>query len=283
MVERHFGPIPAEPGDPARRPTPIDPIIGAEVRETCPIRCRCRGSTRRTACRPSGPMASTRSRSRSTCSVQAARRASIAARAGAARRAGRDHLRLPDHRRRGIFTLWVTARPGWPTKRWRPPAGGGRPARHRRPERRRAGAGPQPACLRHRRVEPGAHQRAGRSARCTPASSMSRSGSTPRSPLRAVDAGRVRDAMATLRADNRVTLTYFPAESAGRHDHHRPDAAAAGCPAPVSLPGFPAPSAGERPERLDRSAPRIASSSASTCWSTPAPRPRTSRRAASPR
>ena len=129
------------------------------------IGCRCHGSTRHTACRSSGPRASTRSRWQSTCSASG--RASRLYRSLVREqqvRPGRDHLRLPGDRRGGdLHPLGHRASRRRPRSARGSPVGGGRQARHRWPERRRAGAGPQPA-RRRRRIEPGANQRTSRSA-----------------------------------------------------------------------------------------------------------------------
>ena len=116
-----------------------------------------------------------------------------------------------------MFTLWVTARPGVAPETLEAAtlAEIDRLATDG-PDRCRPRARPQPA-RRARRVGAGADRRAGRPAqRCTRASSTSRSASTRRSrATRRVDAGRVGAAMRdSVRADNRVTLTYVPAEAA---------------------------------------------------------------------
>ena len=76
MIERHFGPIPANPDLPrAARHERRSDASGARCGRRSPTRCRCRASTCRIGRRRSGPMRSTRSTWRPTSSARGGRRA----------------------------------------------------------------------------------------------------------------------------------------------------------------------------------------------------------------
>ena len=183
--------------------------------------------------------------------------------------AGRDGLRLPLGRRRDhVHACGPPLGPGSSIEALEARAlRRDRSARPRGPERRRARARVRNLHAANVEVEPRAHRRAGGSAQpSTPASSTSRSGSTARSRrYLAVDAARVREAMgASIRPDNRVVLTYLPAEApeVDAHDRHastRCDRPAPACRAPYRFPPFTSKPAGERPDRVARARRRRSS------------------------
>ncbi len=84
----------------------------------------------------------------------------------------------------------------------------------------------------------------------------------------AVDADRVRTAMTeSLRPDNRLVLTYLPAEAPAGGRCRPPTSPRRRRPAALPLPRFPPHDAAERADGVDRARPQRGSST-STCWST---------------
>ena len=219
MIERHFGPIPAN----ATLPAPPDMTVDAAARAArcarrCRTRCRCRAIYLAHRIPPFG--------------TDAFDALDVAADILGAGRASRLYASLVREQRlaqdasvfvfpvvggASMFALWVTARPGVSPETLE--------AATLAEIDRLAADGPSDADLERVKNLHAAHAAGGARAdqrtraigsACTPASSTSRSASTPSRPAgTAVDAERVSEALrASLRPDNRVTLTYVPAEAA---------------------------------------------------------------------
>jgi zinc protease len=217
MIERHFGPIDANPSVPAGPSTAIEPIIGAEVRQIVPDRVPL-------------PRIYTAYRM-PTFGTDGFDALEVAVDLLGAGRASRLYGALVREQQvaqdvtvfafpviggAAIFTMWVTARPG---------------VEHERLEAalfaevdRLAEAGPSEAELERVRnlhaagVESSLErigERADRLSMYACLFDQPERINTELSRYAAVDAARVRDAMvASVRPDNRVVLTYLPAESA---------------------------------------------------------------------
>jgi predicted Zn-dependent peptidase len=217
MVERHFGPIAANPAVPPAPSTAIDPIIGAEVREDVPDRV---------------PLpriyAAYRMPTFGTAGFDALEVAVDLLGSGRASRLYRSLVReqqvaqdvttfaFPIIGGAAIFTIWVTARPGVARETME--------AALWAEVDRLASDGPRDDELERVRnlhaagVESSLErisERADRLSMYACLFDQPERINTEVSRYEAVDAGQVREAMASsIRDDNRVVLTYLPAESA---------------------------------------------------------------------
>jgi predicted Zn-dependent peptidase len=217
MVEKHFGPIPANPSIPKAPSTVVDPIIGSEVREVVPDRV---------------PLpriyAAYRMPTFGTDGFNALEVAVDLLGSGRASRLYRSLVReqqlaqdvttfaFPVIGGAAIFTIWATARPG---------------VGHEALEKalwdqvdRLTADGPSDDELERVRnlhaagVESSLErisERADRLSMYACLFDQPERINTEVSRYEAIDAGRVREAMAgSIRPDNRLVLTYIPAESA---------------------------------------------------------------------
>jgi zinc protease len=217
MVEKHFGPIPANPAIPKAPSTAVDPIIGSEVREEVPDRV---------------PLpriyAAYRMPTFGTDGFNALEVAIDLLGSGRASRLYRSLVReqqlaqdvttfaFPVIGGAAIFTIWATARPGvghepLEAALWsevdRLAADG--PTEDELERVRNMHAAGVEASL--ERIS----ERADRLSMYTCLFDQPERINSEVSRYEAIDVGRVREAVsATLRADNRVVLTYIPAESA---------------------------------------------------------------------
>ena len=216
MVEKHFGPIPANPAIPEAPSTAVDPIIGTEVREELPDRVplpRIYAAYRMPVFGSEGFSAL-----EVAIDLLGSGRASRLYRALVReQQVAQDAttFAFPVIGGAAIFTIWVTARPGI-----------GREALEAalwtEVDRLRAD-GPTDDELERVRNLHGAGVEGGLERMSERADRLSMYAclfdeperiNTEVSRYEAVDAGRVREAMnASLREDNRVVLTYIPAES----------------------------------------------------------------------
>ena len=216
MVEKHFGPIPANPSIPKAPSTAVDPIIGSEVREVVPDRV---------------PLpriyAAFRMPTFGTDGFNALEVAVDLLGSGRASRLYRSLVReqqlaqdvttfaFPVIGGAAIFTIWATARPGvgyekLETALWSEVD-------------RLAADGPSDDELERARnlhaagVESSLERMSERADRLSMYACLFDQPeriNTEVSRYEAIDAGRVREAMAgSLRQDNRLVLTYIPAES----------------------------------------------------------------------
>ncbi|MEX0626682.1 MAG: pitrilysin family protein [Chloroflexota bacterium] len=217
MIEKHFGPIPANPAIPEAPPTEVDPIIGAEVRQEVPDRVplpRIYAAYRMPIFGSEG--------------FNALEVAVDLLGSGRASRLYRSLVReqqvaqdvttfaFPVIGGAAIFTIWVTARPGVGHDSLEAALWAEVDAL--------AGEGPSDDELERVRnlhasgVESSLErisERADRLSMYACLFDQPEQINTELSRYEAVDAGRVREAMnASLGPDNRVVLTYLPAESA---------------------------------------------------------------------
>ena len=216
MVEEHFGPIPANPAIPEAPSTAVDPIIGAEVREELPDRVplpRIYAAYRMPIFGSDGFAAL-----EVAVDVLGSGRASRLYRALVREQQVAQDVTtfaFPVIGGAAIFTIWVTARPGvgheaLETALWTEVD-------------RLSADGPTDDELERVRNLHGAGVEAGLERMSERADRLSMYACLFDEPERinaeisryeAVDAGHVRDAMnASVREDNRVVLTYIPAES----------------------------------------------------------------------
>jgi zinc protease len=217
MVEKHFGPIPANPAIPEAPSTAVDPIIGAEVRQELPDRVplpRIYAAYRMPVFGSEGFNAL-----EVAVDLLGSGRASRLYRALVREQQVAQDVTtfaFPVIGGAAIFTIWVTARPGigrealeaalW-TEVDRLSADGPTDDELER-VRNLHGAGVEASLERM-------SERADRLSMYACLFDEPERINTEVSRYEAVDAGRVRDAMnASLREDNRVVLTYIPAESA---------------------------------------------------------------------
>jgi zinc protease len=217
MIERHFGPIPANPAIPEAPSTEVDPILGAEVREVVPDKVplpRIYAAYRMPIFGSEG--------------FNALEVAVDLLGSGRASRLYRSLVReqqcaqdvttfaFPVIGGAAIFTIWVTARPGvdhealegalWAEVERLGTEG---PSDDELERVRNLHAASVEASL--ERIS----ERADRLSMYACLFDQPERINTEESRYEAVDAGRVRDTMnASLRPDNRVVLTYVPAESA---------------------------------------------------------------------
>jgi zinc protease len=217
MVEKHFGPIPANPAIPEAPSTAVDPIIGAEVRQELPDRVplpRIYAAYRMPVFGSEGFNAL-----EVAVDLLGSGRASRLYRALVREQQVAQDVTtfaFPVIGGAAIFTIWVTARPGighealeaalW-TEVDRLSADGPTDDELER-VRNLHGAGVEASLERM-------SERADRLSMYACLFDEPERINTEVSRYEAVDAGRVREAMnASLREDNRVVLTYIPAESA---------------------------------------------------------------------
>jgi zinc protease len=217
MVEKHFGPIPANPAIPEAPSTAVDPIIGAEVRQELPDRVplpRIYAAYRMPVFGSEGFNAL-----EVVVDLLGSGRASRLYRALVREQQVAQDVTtfaFPVIGGAAIFTIWVTARPGigrealeaalW-TEVDRLSADGPTDDELER-VRNLHGAGVEASLERM-------SERADRLSMYACLFDEPERINTEVSRYEAVDAGRVREAMnASLRKDNRVVLTYIPAESA---------------------------------------------------------------------
>ncbi|HEY8921848.1 MAG TPA: pitrilysin family protein [Candidatus Limnocylindria bacterium] len=216
MVEKHFGPIPANPAIPEAPSTSVDPLIGSEVREVVPDRV---------------PLpriyAAYRMPTFGTDGFNALEVAVDLLGSGRASRLYRALVReqqlaqdvttfaFPVVGGAAVFTIWATARPGVAHEALEAALWG--------EVDRLTGDGPTDDELERVRnlhaleVESSLERISERADRLSMYACLfdePEQINTEVSRYEAVDAGRVREAMsASLRPDNRVVLTYLPAES----------------------------------------------------------------------
>ena len=217
MIEKHFGPIPANPAIPEAPSTAVDPIIGAEVRQELPDRVplpRIYAAYRMPVFGSDGFNAL-----EVAVDLLGSGRASRLYRALVREQQVAQDVTtfaFPVIGGAAIFTIWVTARPGigrealeaalW-TEVDRLSADGPTDDELER-VRNLHGAGVEASLERM-------SERADRLSMYACLFDEPERINTEVSRYEAVDAGRVREAMnASLREDNRVVLTYIPAESA---------------------------------------------------------------------
>jgi predicted Zn-dependent peptidase len=217
MVEKHFGPIPANPAIPEAPSSAVDPIIGAEVREELPDRVplpRIYAAYRMPVFGSEGFNAL-----EVAVDLLGSGRASRLYRALVREQQVAQDVTtfaFPVIGGAAIFTIWVTARPGIAREALEA-------ALWTEVDRLRAD-GPTDDELERVRNLHGAGVEASLERLSERADRLSMYAclfdeperiNTEVSRYEAVDAGRVREAMnASLREDNRVVLTYIPAESA---------------------------------------------------------------------
>ena len=217
MIERHFGPIRANANLPPPPDMTVDPVLGREVRETVPDQVPLPRIYLAHRVPPFG-----------TDEFDAL---DVAADILGAGRASRLYASLVREQRlaqdasvfvfpivggASMFALWVTARPGVTTETLE--------AATLAEIERLAADGPTDADLERVNNLHAAHaagalerisERADRLSMYACLFDEPERINTESSRWQAVDAGRVRDALsASIRADNRVTLTYVPAEAA---------------------------------------------------------------------
>jgi predicted Zn-dependent peptidase len=216
MVEKHFGPIPANPAIPEAPSTSVDPLIGSEVREVVPDRV---------------PLpriyAAYRMPTFGTDGFNALEVAVDLLGSGRASRLYRALVReqqlaqdvttfaFPVVGGAAVFTIWATARPAVALEALEAALWG--------EVDRLTGDGPTDDELERVRnlhaleVESSLERISERADRLSMYACLfdePEQINTEVSRYEAVDAGRVREAMsASLRPDNRVVLTYLPAES----------------------------------------------------------------------
>ncbi len=217
MIERHFGPIPANPALPPPPDMSVDPLIGTDVRETVPDQVPLPRIYLAHRVPPFG--------------TDAFDALDVAADILGAGRASRLYASLVREQKLAqdasvfvfpfiggatMFALWVTARPGVTTERLE--------AATLAELDRLATDGPTDADLERVNNLHAAHvagalerisERADRLSMYACLFDEPERINTETSRWEAVDATRVRDALqASVRADNRLTLTYVPAEAA---------------------------------------------------------------------
>ena len=217
MVEKHFGPIPANPAIPEAPSTEVAPIIGAEVRQVVPDRVplpRIYAAYRMPVFGSEGFNAL-----EVAVDLLGSGRASRLYRALVREQQVAQDVTtfaFPVIGGAAIFTIWVTARPGVGHE--------GLEAALWAEVDRLAGEGPSDDELERVRnlhasgVESSLERISERADRLSMYACLFDEPeriNTEEIRYEAVDAGRVREAMnASLRPDNRVVLTYVPAESA---------------------------------------------------------------------
>ena len=218
MIERHFGPIPANASLPPPPDMSVEPLLGGEVRETVPDQVPLPRIYLAHRIPPFG--------------TDAFDALDVAADILGTGRASRLYASLVREQRlaqdvsvfvfpivggASMFALWVTARPGVTTETLEAAT----LAEVERLADRRARPTPissaSTTCTRRTPPEPwNGSASAPIGSACTPASSTSRSASTPSraaGPRSTPTASRRRCA-SRCAPDNRVTLTYVPAEAA---------------------------------------------------------------------
>ncbi|MGH2402132.1 MAG: M16 family metallopeptidase [Candidatus Limnocylindria bacterium] len=217
MIERHFGPIPTNPGLPPAPDMTVDPLIGSDVRETVPDQVPLPRIYLAHRVPPFG--------------TDAFDALDVAADILGAGRASRLYASLVREQKLAqdasvfafpfvggatMFSLWVTARPGVSTETLE--------AATLAELDRLASDGPTDADLERVNNLHAAHvagalerisERADRLSMYACLFDEPERINTETSRWEAVDAARVTDALrASVRADNRLTLTYVPAEAA---------------------------------------------------------------------
>jgi zinc protease len=217
MIERHFGPIPANPALPPPPDMTVDPLVGREVRETVPDQVPLPRIYLAHRVPPFGTDAFD-ALDVSADILGAGRASRLYASLVREQKVAQDAsvFVFPIVGGASMFALWVTARPGVSTEALE--------VATLAEIDRLATDGPTDADLERVMNLHAAHvagalerisERADRLSMYTCLFDEPERINTESSRWEAVDAGRVRDALrASLRPDNRITLTYVPAEAA---------------------------------------------------------------------